>query len=165
MNDCTWTTSQTLTSITRVLCIGTQLISVWSRSKSPRLHCRANARIRQQFTGRNFSSLHLLTVISSSGRNKSQGSNSSNITARISPLWLASLLARMGSCSQVFLKTGPRKCSMSSISVWPFNLARLVDFSLFLLSSDMINMIKLGHTPHACCWVHRRGQAQSLLAV
>ncbi|EKM51860.1 uncharacterized protein PHACADRAFT_127818 [Phanerochaete carnosa HHB-10118-sp] len=30
---------------------------------------------------------------------------------------------------------------------------------------DMINMIKLGYTPHACCWVHKRGQAQGLLAV
>ena len=30
---------------------------------------------------------------------------------------------------------------------------------------DMINMIKLGFTPRACCWVHRRGQAQGLLAV
>lgn len=29
----------------------------------------------------------------------------------------------------------------------------------------MINIIKLGYTPHACCWVHRRGQAQALLAV
>lgn len=31
--------------------------------------------------------------------------------------------------------------------------------------ADMINMIKLGFTPHTCCWVHRRGQAQGLLAV
>jgi peptidylprolyl isomerase domain and WD repeat-containing protein 1 len=30
---------------------------------------------------------------------------------------------------------------------------------------DMINMLKLGFTPKACCWVHRRGQAQSILAV
>lgn len=30
---------------------------------------------------------------------------------------------------------------------------------------DMINMIKLGYAPRACCWVHRRGQAQGLLAV
>ena len=29
----------------------------------------------------------------------------------------------------------------------------------------MINIIKLGYTPHGCCWVHRRGQAQGLLAV
>ncbi len=29
----------------------------------------------------------------------------------------------------------------------------------------MINMIKLGFTPKACCWVHRRGQAQGILAV
>lgn len=33
------------------------------------------------------------------------------------------------------------------------------------LHLDMINMIKLGFTPLACCWVHRRGQAQGLLAV
>lgn len=30
---------------------------------------------------------------------------------------------------------------------------------------DMINMVKLGYIPSACCWVHRRGQAQGLLAV
>ncbi len=29
----------------------------------------------------------------------------------------------------------------------------------------MINMIKLGFTPKACCWVHRRGQAQGILAM
>ncbi|KAI0059530.1 hypothetical protein BV25DRAFT_1828764 [Artomyces pyxidatus] len=34
-----------------------------------------------------------------------------------------------------------------------------------VVNFDMINMIKLGYTPHACCWVHRRGQAQGLLAV
>ena len=31
--------------------------------------------------------------------------------------------------------------------------------------SDMINMLKLGFVPLTCCWVHRRGQAQALLAV
>ncbi|KAH8114737.1 peptidyl-prolyl cis-trans isomerase [Phellopilus nigrolimitatus] len=31
--------------------------------------------------------------------------------------------------------------------------------------ADMINMIKLGFVPQTCCWVHRRGQAQALLAV
>lgn len=35
---------------------------------------------------------------------------------------------------------------------------------LFVLQ-DMINMLKLGFTPKACCWVHRSGEAQSLLAV
>ena len=30
---------------------------------------------------------------------------------------------------------------------------------------DMINMIKLGFVPHACCWVHKKGKAQALLAV
>lgn len=30
---------------------------------------------------------------------------------------------------------------------------------------DMINMIKLKYTPRTCCWVHRRGQAQGLLAI
>jgi len=34
-----------------------------------------------------------------------------------------------------------------------------------VVNFDMINMVKLGFTPHACCWVHRRGQAQGLLAV
>ncbi|KAI0346034.1 peptidyl-prolyl cis-trans isomerase [Trametopsis cervina] len=29
----------------------------------------------------------------------------------------------------------------------------------------MINMIKLGFTPGTCCWVHRRGEAQGLLAI
>lgn len=38
-------------------------------------------------------------------------------------------------------------------------------FLLTLMLTDMINIIKLGYTPHACCWVHRRGQAQGLLAV
>lgn len=37
------------------------------------------------------------------------------------------------------------------------------DFNTRVL--DMINMIKLGFIPHACCWVHRRGRAQALLAV
>ena len=31
--------------------------------------------------------------------------------------------------------------------------------------ADMINIIKLGFKPHSCCWVHKRGQAQALLAV
>ncbi|EJD50595.1 hypothetical protein AURDEDRAFT_135422 [Auricularia subglabra TFB-10046 SS5] len=34
-----------------------------------------------------------------------------------------------------------------------------------VVNFDMINMIKLGFTPLTCCWVHRRGQAQALLAV
>ncbi|KAJ8523183.1 hypothetical protein ONZ45_g325 [Pleurotus djamor] len=34
-----------------------------------------------------------------------------------------------------------------------------------VVNFDMINMIKLGFTPRSCCWVHRRGQAQALLAV
>ncbi|KAK2465315.1 hypothetical protein APHAL10511_002669 [Amanita phalloides] len=34
-----------------------------------------------------------------------------------------------------------------------------------VVNFDMINIIKLGFAPHACCWVHRRGQAQGLLAV
>lgn len=38
-------------------------------------------------------------------------------------------------------------------------------FALTLTGTDMINMLKLGFVPHACCWVHRRGQAQGLLAV
>ncbi|KAF8511591.1 peptidyl-prolyl cis-trans isomerase [Gautieria morchelliformis] len=34
-----------------------------------------------------------------------------------------------------------------------------------VVNFDMINMINLGFTPLACCWVHRRGQAQGLLAI
>ncbi|KAF9450582.1 peptidyl-prolyl cis-trans isomerase [Macrolepiota fuliginosa MF-IS2] len=34
-----------------------------------------------------------------------------------------------------------------------------------VVNFDMINIIKLGYTPHACCWVHRKGLAQGLLAV
>lgn len=34
-----------------------------------------------------------------------------------------------------------------------------------LVNADMINMIKLGYMPRACCWVHGRGQAQGILAV
>ncbi|KAI0789736.1 peptidyl-prolyl cis-trans isomerase [Abortiporus biennis] len=34
-----------------------------------------------------------------------------------------------------------------------------------VVNFDMINMMKLGYTPHACCWVHRRGEAQGLLAI
>ncbi|KAJ6559163.1 hypothetical protein DFH09DRAFT_1036533 [Mycena vulgaris] len=34
-----------------------------------------------------------------------------------------------------------------------------------VVNFDMINIIKLGFTPHCCCWVHRRGQPQGLLAV
>ncbi|KAF9077741.1 hypothetical protein BDP27DRAFT_1311599 [Rhodocollybia butyracea] len=34
-----------------------------------------------------------------------------------------------------------------------------------VVNFDMINIIKLGFTPHACCWVHKSGQAQGLLAV
>ncbi|KDQ09914.1 hypothetical protein BOTBODRAFT_36728 [Botryobasidium botryosum FD-172 SS1] len=34
-----------------------------------------------------------------------------------------------------------------------------------VVNFDMINMIKLGFTPLACCWIHKRGQAQALLAV
>ncbi|KAF8133869.1 hypothetical protein EV363DRAFT_1430397 [Boletus edulis] len=34
-----------------------------------------------------------------------------------------------------------------------------------VVNFDMINMLKLGFVPHACCWVHKRGQAQGLLAI
>ncbi|KAF9241111.1 hypothetical protein BU15DRAFT_45146 [Melanogaster broomeanus] len=39
------------------------------------------------------------------------------------------------------------------------------DGSAKVFDVTMINMLKLGFTPHACCWVHRRGQAQGLLAI
>ncbi|CAE6448309.1 unnamed protein product [Rhizoctonia solani] len=34
-----------------------------------------------------------------------------------------------------------------------------------VINFDMINMLKLDYTPKAACWVHRRGQAQALLAI
>ncbi|OSD07269.1 peptidyl-prolyl cis-trans isomerase [Trametes coccinea BRFM310] len=34
-----------------------------------------------------------------------------------------------------------------------------------VVNFDMINMLKLGYTPSACCWVHKRGQALGVLAV
>ncbi|TFK40808.1 hypothetical protein BDQ12DRAFT_734001 [Crucibulum laeve] len=34
-----------------------------------------------------------------------------------------------------------------------------------VVNFDMINIIKLSYIPHTCCWVHRRGQAQGLLAI
>ncbi|KAK7677765.1 hypothetical protein QCA50_019317 [Cerrena zonata] len=34
-----------------------------------------------------------------------------------------------------------------------------------VVNFDMINMLTLGYKPNACCWVHRRGQAQGLLAI
>ncbi|THH28223.1 hypothetical protein EUX98_g5970 [Antrodiella citrinella] len=34
-----------------------------------------------------------------------------------------------------------------------------------VINFDMINMLKLPYVPNACCWVHRRGQAQGLLAI
>ncbi|KAI0320530.1 peptidyl-prolyl cis-trans isomerase [Amylostereum chailletii] len=34
-----------------------------------------------------------------------------------------------------------------------------------VVNFDMINMVKLGYTPLACCWVHQSGQAQGILAV
>lgn len=40
-----------------------------------------------------------------------------------------------------------------------------ISFILNRVVLDMINIIKLGYVPHACCWVHKRGQAQGLLAV
>ncbi|KAF8319014.1 hypothetical protein DL93DRAFT_2053995 [Clavulina sp. PMI_390] len=34
-----------------------------------------------------------------------------------------------------------------------------------VVNFDMINMMKLDFVPLTCCWVHKRGQAQSLLAI
>ncbi|TFL06846.1 hypothetical protein BDV98DRAFT_556785 [Pterulicium gracile] len=34
-----------------------------------------------------------------------------------------------------------------------------------VVNFDMINILKLGFVPHSCCWVHKKGQAQALLAV
>lgn len=42
---------------------------------------------------------------------------------------------------------------------------RVFFFAFLCYKQDMINIIKLGFKPHACCWVHRKGRAQGLLAV
>ncbi|KAI5896714.1 uncharacterized protein SCHCODRAFT_02615627 [Schizophyllum commune H4-8] len=34
-----------------------------------------------------------------------------------------------------------------------------------VVNFDMINIVKLGFKPHACCWVHPEGQSQGLLAI
>ncbi|PIL22477.1 hypothetical protein GSI_15165 [Ganoderma sinense ZZ0214-1] len=34
-----------------------------------------------------------------------------------------------------------------------------------VVNFDTINILKLGYTPNACCWVHKRGQALGLLAI
>lgn len=34
-----------------------------------------------------------------------------------------------------------------------------------VVNFDLINMIKLDFTPRACCWVHKRGRSDSILAV
>ncbi|KAI1793396.1 hypothetical protein LXA43DRAFT_241848 [Ganoderma leucocontextum] len=34
-----------------------------------------------------------------------------------------------------------------------------------VINFDTINILKLGYTPHACCWVHKRGQALGVLAI
>lgn len=31
--------------------------------------------------------------------------------------------------------------------------------------TDLINMIKVDYAPRTCCWVHRRGRADSVLAI
>ncbi|KAK0524975.1 Peptidyl-prolyl cis-trans isomerase cyp15 [Tilletia horrida] len=39
--------------------------------------------------------------------------------------------------------------------------AKIFDVANF----DMINMLTLGYTPRACCWVHKKGRADSILAI
>jgi peptidylprolyl isomerase domain and WD repeat-containing protein 1 len=34
-----------------------------------------------------------------------------------------------------------------------------------VVNFDLINMITLGFTPRACCWVHKRGRADTILAI
>lgn len=36
---------------------------------------------------------------------------------------------------------------------------------MLMLAADLINMIKVNYTPRTCSWVHRRGRADSILAV
>lgn len=40
-----------------------------------------------------------------------------------------------------------------------------MDYETECMPEDMINMLKLPYVPNTCCWVHRRGQAQGLLAM
>jgi hypothetical protein len=59
---------------------------------------------------------------------------------------------------------GAQKYSTWSISVRP-RRAFCLPLPVLTTKTDMINMIKLEFTPKACCWVHKRGQAQGILAV
>lgn len=56
-----------------------------------------------------------------------------------------------------------RRFSMSSTSVSANVMFVLGNDSVVF--EDMINMINLDFKPLACCWVHRKGQAQGLLAM
>jgi peptidylprolyl isomerase domain and WD repeat-containing protein 1 len=50
---------------------------------------------------------------------------------------------------------------MLAASISSDGTAKVYDVTNF----DLINMIKLTFTPRTCCWVHRRGRADSILAV
>ncbi|KAJ4476001.1 WD40-repeat-containing domain protein [Lentinula edodes] len=79
-------------------------------------------------------------------KNKILALNLSNITVRILALLPASQQVRMSKCWNTVSDDGNAK------------VFDVVNF-------DMINIIKLGFTPHACCWVHKSGHGQGLLAV
>jgi hypothetical protein len=99
--------------------------------------------------------------ISNSGKNKRMGSNSSSIiVCTCHLLWL---YPRVQTDNYLLPS---RRMELPKSSMWPTLVCSgrvtVIHANIFL---DMINIIKLGHTPHGCCWVHRRGQAQGLLAV
>ena len=79
-------------------------------------------------------------------------------------IYSVSLPVRTASCSRESLRMGVQKCSMSSISVCRELYLASTRSDPPLHHKDMINMIKLTFMPKACCWVHRRGQAQGILA-
>lgn len=99
--------------------------------------------------------------ISNSGKNKRMGSNSSSIiVCTCHLLWLYPRV-QTDNCLLPSRRMELPKSLMWLTSVCGGRVT-VIHTNIFL---DMINIIKLGHTPHGCCWVHRRGQAQGLLAV
>lgn len=44
-------------------------------------------------------------------------------------------------------------------------LVHLKELGLLTAGKDLINMIQLDYTPRTCCWVHRKGRAESILAI
>jgi hypothetical protein len=103
------------------------------------------------------------TATSSYGKSRRLESSLSSTSARISSQLLVCPPARMARSSRASQTMEQRRCSMCSISVRP--ASSIQKFCVLMAYEDMINMLKLGYKPLACCWVHKRGQAQGLLAV